>query len=73
MYILTLSDMLSLQTDASGVGMGAVMNTIHDRKELPVTYYSQKLTAAERQSSGTELEGGLVVVTSTLTHTENNS
>ena len=65
--------MLCLQMDASGVGMGVVMNTIHDRKELPVTYYSQKLTAAERQYYGTELEGVLVVVASTLTHTENNS
>ena len=37
------SDNFVLQTDASGVGIGAVLGVIREEVEWPVTYYSRKL------------------------------
>ena len=50
-----------LQTDASGVGIGAVLSVRRDGEELPVAFYSRKLKERERRYSATELEGLAVV------------
>ena len=42
------SDEFVLQTDASGVGLGAVLGVSRDGEELPVAFYSRKLQPRER-------------------------
>ena len=54
-------DQFVLQTDASGVGLGAVLSVQRDDEELPVAFYSRKLQPRERKYSATELEGLAVV------------
>ena len=61
----TVGDEFLLQTDASGVGVGAVLNVIRNKEELPVAFYSRKLLPRERCYAATELEG-LAVVDSIL-------
>ena len=58
---LTLLDKFVLQTDASGVGLGAVLSVTRDGMELPVAFYSRKLQPRERKYSATELEGLAVI------------
>ena len=55
------SDQFVLQTDASGVGLGAVLSVQREGQELPVAFYSRKLQPRERRYSATELEGLAVV------------
>ena len=55
------SDEFLLQTDASGVGLGAVLSVVRDGEELPVAFWSRKLQPRERRYSATELEGLAVV------------
>ena len=69
------SDDFQLQTDASGVGLGAVLSVVREKEELPVGFYSRKLKERERKYSASELEGLAVVdsvcilmLTSLLTH-----
>ena len=57
----TVGDEFLLQTDASGVGLGAVLNVIRNQEELPVAFYSRKLLPRERCYAATELEGLAVV------------
>ena len=54
------SDTYVLQTDASVKGISGILSVIRD-KELPVEFYSRKLTAAEQNYAATELEGLAVV------------
>ena len=54
-------DEFLLQTDASGVGLGAVLSVVRDREEFPVAFWSRKLQHRERRYSATELEGLAVV------------
>ena len=57
--VLTLPnamDKFVLYTDASGVGVGAVLSVERDGEELPVRYFSRKLSPAEQKYSVTELE-----------------
>ena len=61
----TVGDEFLLQTDASGVGVGAVLNVVRNKQELPVAFYSRKLLPRERCYAATELEG-LAVVDSIL-------
>ena len=61
-----VGDQFLLQTDASGVGLGAVLSVIRQGEELPVAFYSRKLQPRERSYSASELEG-LAVVTA-ITH-----
>ena len=49
-------DCFCLQTDASGVGIGAVLSVLRDGCECPVAYCSQKLSPAERNYAISELE-----------------
>ena len=56
-----VGDVFILQTDASGVGVGAVLAVIREGLEYPVAYYSRKLKPRERNYSASELEGLAVV------------
>ena len=58
-HTLTLprnNDKLELHTDASTMGIGAVLSIIREDMEKPVTYYSKGLTAAEKNYTVSELE-----------------
>ena len=55
------ADEFLLQTDASGVGLGAVLSVVRDGVELPVAFYSKKLQPRERRYSASELQGLAVV------------
>ena len=50
-----------LQTDSSGKGIAAVLSVCRDGEELPISFYSKKLSPAETRYSATELEGLAVV------------
>ena len=57
--VLTLpneSDQFVLYTDASGVGVGAMLSVVRGEQELPVGYFSRKLSPSEKKYSATELE-----------------
>ena len=56
-----VGDVFILQTDASGVGVGAVLAVVRDGQEYPVAYFSRKLLPRERKYSASELEGLAVV------------
>ena len=56
-----VGDVFLLQTDASGIGIGAVLSVLRDGDEFPVAYYSRKLQPRERNYSASELEGLAVV------------
>lgn len=48
--VLTLpnvSDQFVLYTDASGVGIGAVLSVERENEELPVGFFSKKLSPSE--------------------------
>ena len=47
------SDSFVLQTDASQVGVGAVLSVQRDGEEWPVAFYSRKLQPRERRYSAT--------------------
>ena len=49
-------DTFVLQTDASYIGIGAVLSVMRDGEERPVSYFSKKLLPAERNYSASELE-----------------
>ena len=50
-------DVFTLNTDASGAGIGATLNVKRNGKMLPVAYYSRQLQGAQHRYSATELEG----------------
>ena len=62
------TDSFVLQTDASGVGIGAVLSVLRQDVEYPVAFYSKKLLPRERKYSASELEALAVVVA--ITHFE---
>ena len=57
----TVQDRFLLQTDASGLGIGAILSVVRLEEEYPVAYYSRKLKDREQRYSATELEGLAVV------------
>ena len=50
-------DCFTLNTDASGLGIGATLNVIRDGVEKPVAFFSRQLQGAQKHYSATELEG----------------
>ena len=54
--IPSVLDQFSLQTDASGFGVGACLHVCRDGEQLPVAFYSRQLQGAEKRYSITELE-----------------
>ena len=50
-------DMFVLNTDASGLGIGATLNVVRDGVEKPVAFFSRQLQGAQKHYSATELEG----------------
>ena len=54
-------DKFILHTDASGRGIGSVLNVFRDGEALPVAFYSRQLRGAETRYSATELEALAVV------------
>ena len=57
--VLTLpneSDQFVLYTDASGVGVGAVLSVVRGEEELLVGYFSRKLSHSKKKYSAMELE-----------------
>ena len=49
-------DIFLLATDASGQGIGAVLSVTRSGVDVPVAYFSRKLTSPERNYAITELE-----------------
>ena len=69
MPLLTLpvpSDSFVLQTDASGVGLGAVLNVTRENELYPVAFHSRKLQPREQRYSASELE--CLAVVDAVTH-----
>ena len=54
-------DKFILHTDASGRGIGSVLNVFRDGETLPVVFYSRQLRGAETRYSATKLEALAVV------------
>ena len=50
-------DCFTLNTDASGLGIGATLNVVRDGVEMPVAFFSRQLQGAQKSYSATELEG----------------
>ncbi len=62
-------DCFRVQTDASYLGLGAVLNVIRDNEELPIGFFSRQLRGAEKRYSATELEAlGVVEALKHWTH-----
>ena len=59
--IPTQDDSFLLQTDASAVGIGAVLSVVRDNVEKPVAFFSRKMLPREQRYSATEAEGLAVV------------
>ena len=57
------SDMLSIVCDASGKGVGGVLQVKRDGEWLPSAYYSRQLRGPEHRYSATELEALALVET----------
>ena len=62
----TVRQTFVLDTDASGVGIGAVLSQVEDGKERVVAYYSQALNKAERNYCITRKE--LLAVVEAVKH-----
>ena len=50
-------DFFVLNTDASGLGIGATLNVRRDGVEKPVAFFSRQLQGAQKNYGATELEG----------------
>ncbi len=56
-----LSDVFQLHTDASGIGIGSVLNVVRDGAQYSVAFYSRQLKGAKHRYSAIELEALAVV------------
>ena len=68
LHIPSQHDEFILHTDASGRGLGAVLSVLRGNEELPVGYYSKKLTEAEKKYAITEME--CLAVVKSISHFE---
>lgn len=57
LHVPLQDDIFNLETDASGLGLGAVLNVVREEQSLPVAYFSRQLRGPEQRYSATELEG----------------
>ena len=55
------NDEFLLHTDASGLGVGCILNACRHGEVLPTAFYSRQLRGAEQRYSATELEALMVV------------
>ena len=55
------ADTLTLHTDASGLGVGAVLTALRGGKEVPTAFFSRQLRGAEKNYSTTEWESLAIV------------
>lgn len=60
LHVPSPQDVFSVETDASLLGLGGVLNVVRDGETLPVGFYSRQLRGAEHHYSATELEGRAV-------------
>ena len=68
LHVPLQSDSFLLQTDASGRGISGILSVQREGLELPVGFYSRKLSPAETNYAATELEG--LAVVAAITHFE---
>ena len=61
LYVPLASDQFLLHTDASGLGVGCVLNVCRDGEILPASFYSRQLRGAEVRYSATKLDALAVV------------
>ena len=54
--VASVNDVYELHTDASGLGIGPVLNAVRDRDVLPVAFFSRQMSETERNYSATEME-----------------
>lgn len=57
LFVPVSTDVFTVHTDASGVGIGATLNVVREGKTLPVAYFAKQLQGAQKRYSATELEG----------------
>ena len=60
------SDIFSVVTDASGKGVGGILQVLRDDEWQPAAFYSRQLRGAEQRYSATELEA--LALVSTIEH-----
>ncbi len=63
LHVPSHNDEYIVHTDASGKGIGGVLNVKRGEDVLPVSFYSRQLRGAELRYSATELEALAVVRT----------
>ena len=63
LHVPAISDVFVVHTDASGLGLGGVLNVIRNGNTLPVSFFSTQLRDAERRYSATKLEAQAVLAT----------
>ena len=66
LHIPLTEDRLSIVTDASGRGIGGVLQVLRGDEWLPAAYFSRQLRGAEHRYSATELEA--LALTETVNH-----
>lgn len=66
-----IKDLFVLDTDASNVGIGAVLSQVHQGDERVITYYSQTLSKPERNCCTTERK--LLAIVKKIDHFHPNS
>ena len=59
--VLSSADSLMLHTDASGLGVGAVLSALREGKEVLTAFFSRQLRGAEKNYSTTEWEALAIV------------